>query len=205
MQISLAVKFFTRESRAYRHLVPALGHTRAPHLVGSRAQDLALLLTTVPGTPVKELGLDAAGWRTVHQQAGALCARLHEAGALDRGDRVEAEAPPLSAMASSRLRLSHVIKGDRPGRRGRLPGRDGTRAIGLCGLSPQYENGPPTLSVDRHRTSGPGPIRTSRRRPTSGSRSPCRSDTGFLAGPRRSAGGSPARKAAPKSSAVTAG
>ncbi|MEU9182781.1 hypothetical protein AB0C90_39570 [Streptomyces sp. NPDC048550] len=86
------MKFFTRESRAYRHIVPALGHTRAPHLIDSRAQDLALLLTAVPGTPAKELGLDAAGWRTVHQPPGALCARLHEAGVLDRGDRVEAEA-----------------------------------------------------------------------------------------------------------------
>ncbi|MBK3623311.1 phosphotransferase [Streptomyces sp. MBT49] len=98
LKVSPSVKFFTRESRAYRHIVPALGHTRAPHLVDSRAQDLALLLTAVPGVPAKELGLGAAGWRTVHQQAGALCARLHEAGPLDRGDQVEAEAS-LSAAA----------------------------------------------------------------------------------------------------------
>lgn len=92
LKVSPSVKFFTRESRAYRHIVPALGHTRAPHLIDSRAQDLALLLTAVPGAPAKELGLDAAQWRTAHQQAGALCARLHEAGPLDRSDRVEAEA-----------------------------------------------------------------------------------------------------------------
>ncbi|MEV6581400.1 phosphotransferase [Streptomyces sp. NPDC051582] len=92
LKVSPSVKFFTRESRAYRHIVPALGHTRAPHLIDSRAQDLALLLTAVPGAPAKELGLDVAGWRTVHQQAGALCARLHEAGELNRGDRLEAEA-----------------------------------------------------------------------------------------------------------------
>ncbi|MET9083613.1 phosphotransferase [Streptomyces sp. NPDC004237] len=98
LKVSPSVKFFTRESRAYRHIVPALGHTRAPHLIDSRAQDLALLLTAVPGAPAKELGLDTAQWRTVHQQAGALCARLHEAGPLDPGDRVEAEAS-LSAAA----------------------------------------------------------------------------------------------------------
>ncbi|WP_405562904.1 hypothetical protein OG418_00775 [Streptomyces phaeochromogenes] len=98
LKVSPSVKFFTRESRAYRHIVPALGHTRAPHLIDSRAQDLVLLLTAVPGAPVKELGLDTAQWRTVHQQAGALCARLHEAGELDRGDRVKAEAS-LSAAA----------------------------------------------------------------------------------------------------------
>ncbi|MEU3355131.1 aminoglycoside phosphotransferase [Streptomyces sp. NPDC037389] len=98
LKVSPSVKFFTREGRSYRHIVPALGHTRAPRLIDSRAQDLALLLTAVSGAPAKELGLDAAQWRTVHQQAGALCARLHDAGPLDHGDRVEAEAS-LSAAA----------------------------------------------------------------------------------------------------------
>jgi hypothetical protein len=108
LKVSPSVKFFTRESRAYRHLVPALGHTRAPHLVDSRPQDLALLLTAVPGTPVKELELDAAGWRTVHQQAGALCARLHEAGVLDRGDRVEAEASLTAAADGAEKYLARA-------------------------------------------------------------------------------------------------
>ncbi|MFF2790627.1 phosphotransferase [Streptomyces sp. NPDC058049] len=92
VKVSPSEKFFARETRAYRHVVPALGHSRAPHLIDSRAQDLALLLTAVPGRPAKELPLTAGDWRAVHQQAGALCARLHEAGELDRADRVEAEA-----------------------------------------------------------------------------------------------------------------
>ncbi|MER6778030.1 MULTISPECIES: phosphotransferase [unclassified Streptomyces] len=92
VKVSLGEKFFTRETRAYRHVVPALGHSRAPHLIDSRARNLALLLTAVPGRPAKELPLAAGDWRAVHQQAGALCARLHEAGELDRADRVEAEA-----------------------------------------------------------------------------------------------------------------
>lgn len=55
VKVSPSEKFFTRETRAYRHVVPALGHSRAPHLIDSRAQDLALLLTAVPGRPAKEL------------------------------------------------------------------------------------------------------------------------------------------------------
>lgn len=111
LKVSPSVKFFTRESRAYRHIVPALGHTQAPHLIDSRAQDLALLLTAVPGAPAKELGLDVAEWRTVHQQAGALCARLHEAGALDRGDRMEAEASLAAAADGAEKYLARA--GDR--------------------------------------------------------------------------------------------
>ncbi|MFJ1954576.1 phosphotransferase [Streptomyces microflavus] len=111
LKVSPSVKFFTRESRAYRHVVPALGHTRAPHLIDSRAQDLALLLTAVPGSPVKELGLDAAQRRSVHQRAGALCARLHEAGELDRADRVEAEASLNAAADGAEKYLARA--GDR--------------------------------------------------------------------------------------------
>ncbi|MEU8984784.1 phosphotransferase [Streptomyces sp. NPDC048309] len=111
LKVSPSVKFFTRESRAYRHIVPALGHTRAPQLIDSRAQDLALLLTAVPGAPAKELGLDVVDWRTVHQQAGALCARLHEAGELDRGDRMEAEASLAAAADGAEKYLARA--GDR--------------------------------------------------------------------------------------------
>ncbi|MFJ8794273.1 phosphotransferase [Streptomyces sp. NPDC102462] len=111
LKVSPSEKFFTREGRAYRHIVPVLGHTRAPHLIDSRAQDLALLLTAVPGAPAKKLGLDAAQWRTVHQQAGALCARLHEAGPLDHGDRVEAEASLPAAADGAEKYLARA--GDR--------------------------------------------------------------------------------------------
>lgn len=102
---------FTRETRAYRHVVPALGHSRAPHLIDSRAQDLVLLLTAVPGAPAKALGLSPGDWRAVHQQAGALCARLHEAGELDRADRVEAEASLEAAADGAEKYLARA--GDR--------------------------------------------------------------------------------------------
>ncbi|MGW1893964.1 phosphotransferase [Streptomyces sp. NPDC002004] len=91
VKVSPSVKFFSRETRAYRHVVPTLGHSRAPQLLDSRADDLALLLTIAPGAPASGLGLDSAAWRAVHSQAGVLCARLHEAGELDRSDRAEPE------------------------------------------------------------------------------------------------------------------
>ncbi|MCX5232374.1 phosphotransferase enzyme family protein [Streptomyces sp. NBC_00233] len=92
VKVSPGKKFFTRETRAYRHVVPALGHRRAPHLVDSRAGELAMLLSVVPGAPASELGPTDGEWRAVHRQAGALCARLHEAGPLDRADLAEAQA-----------------------------------------------------------------------------------------------------------------
>ncbi|MFG2439668.1 phosphotransferase [Streptomyces sp. NPDC048508] len=111
LKVSPSVTFFTRESRAYHRIVPALGHTRAPHLIDSRAQDMALLLTAVPGAPAKELGLNTTQWRTVHQQAGALCARLHEAAPLDPADRVEAEASLSAAADGTEKHLARA--GDR--------------------------------------------------------------------------------------------
>ncbi|MEU6210873.1 aminoglycoside phosphotransferase family protein [Streptomyces sp. NPDC047023] len=111
LKVSPSRKFFTRESLAYRHVVPALGHARAPHLIDSLAQDLAMLLTAVPGTPAKQLGLGRAEWRAVHQQVGALCARLHEAGELERGDRAEAEASLNAAADAAEKYLTRT--GDR--------------------------------------------------------------------------------------------
>ncbi|GLJ92613.1 phosphotransferase enzyme family protein [Streptomyces poonensis] len=111
VKVSPSEKFFTRETRAYRHVVPALGPSRAPHLVDSRAQDLALLLTAVPGTPAPGLGLTPGAWRAVHRQAGALCARLHEAGDLDRADRAEAEASLEAAADGAEKHLARA--GDR--------------------------------------------------------------------------------------------
>ncbi|GAA1237148.1 phosphotransferase enzyme family protein [Streptomyces rhizosphaericus] len=111
VKVSPSVKFFTRETRAYRHVVPALGHGRAPHLVDSRAEDLAVLLTAAPGVPAPGLGLADGEWRAVHQQAGTLCARLHEADALDRADRAEAEASLPAAADGAEKYLARA--GDR--------------------------------------------------------------------------------------------
>jgi aminoglycoside phosphotransferase (APT) family kinase protein len=111
VKVSPSVKSFTRETRAYRHVVPALGQGRTPHLVDTRAQDLAVLLTTVPGVPAPGLGPADGEWRAVHRQAGTLCARLHEAGALDRDDRAEAEASLQAAADGAEKYLARA--GDR--------------------------------------------------------------------------------------------
>ncbi|MGW7304073.1 phosphotransferase [Streptomyces sp. NPDC054835] len=108
VKVSPSEKFFTRETRAYRHIVPALGHGRAPHLVDCRAEDLALLLSAVPGAPAPGLGLTAGGWRAVHRQAGVLCARLHEAGELDRADQAEAEASLVAAADGAEKYLARA-------------------------------------------------------------------------------------------------
>jgi hypothetical protein len=71
---------FTRETFAYRHAVPALGPGRAPRLVATSARHLALILTTLPGTPLPQLRLTEAEFKTVHWRAGALVSQLHQAG-----------------------------------------------------------------------------------------------------------------------------
>ncbi|MFG2683099.1 aminoglycoside phosphotransferase [Streptomyces sp. NPDC048392] len=111
VKVSPSVKFFTRETRAYRGVVPALGHSRAPQLLDSRADNLALLLTMAPGAPAPGMGLTSAAWRAVHAQAGMLCARLHEAGALDPRDRAEAAASLAAAADGAEKYLGRA--GDR--------------------------------------------------------------------------------------------
>ncbi|MFF5962782.1 phosphotransferase [Streptomyces collinus] len=90
VKVSPSDTFFTRETRAYRHVVPALGQGRAPQLIDSRAEDLALLLTAVPGHPVPATNLSAAEQRAALLQAGTLLARLHQAGEIKGPDRIEA-------------------------------------------------------------------------------------------------------------------
>ncbi|WP_037879680.1 phosphotransferase [Streptomyces sp. NRRL F-5727] len=111
VKVSPSVKFFARETRAYRGVVPALGHSRAPRLLASRADDLALLLSVAPGGPAPGLGLTATEWRAVHAQAGLLCARLHDTGALDPRDRTEAEASLVAAADGAEKYLGRA--GDR--------------------------------------------------------------------------------------------
>ncbi|MEU1038620.1 hypothetical protein ACFYP4_16505 [Streptomyces sp. NPDC005551] len=97
LKVSPSVKFFTRESRAYRHIVPVLGHTRAPRLIDSRAQDLALLLTAVPGTPAKKLSQ-----RSLRQ---ILCEPRFEGRMQAASTTVTAGARPHAAAATCALVL----------------------------------------------------------------------------------------------------
>ncbi|MEU9303291.1 aminoglycoside phosphotransferase family protein [Streptomyces sp. NPDC048269] len=98
LKVSPSETAFTRESLAYQSAVPALGHGRAPQLVDSHAGELALLLTAVPGTPVKGLNMTTGEQRAVHRQAGVIIARLHQAGDVKGEARAAAEAA-FSAVA----------------------------------------------------------------------------------------------------------
>ncbi|MFH8404348.1 phosphotransferase [Streptomyces sp. NPDC018019] len=70
---------YTRETHAYRHAVPALGHAHAPVLVDSDPGRLALLLTAAPGAGASGAALGRAGRTELYRQAGGLLRRLHDA------------------------------------------------------------------------------------------------------------------------------
>jgi hypothetical protein len=89
--------FYTRETFAYRSAVPFLGAARAPRLVASTAQHLALILTALAGTPLSRLELTDAQRQSAHRQAGVLLSDLHQAGKLNRVTRAEAAAAVPSA------------------------------------------------------------------------------------------------------------
>ncbi|MFF4214124.1 phosphotransferase [Streptomyces sp. NPDC001796] len=91
LKVSPNPRMYERETFALRHAVPALGAGRAPQLRASSAEHLALLLTAVPGTPLKQLSMSTAEELRAHRQGGALLALLHAAGDLSGPRRVEAE------------------------------------------------------------------------------------------------------------------
>ncbi|MFG2958496.1 phosphotransferase [Streptomyces sp. NPDC048291] len=79
VKVALDPDAFTRETFAHRHAVPALGPGAAPRLLATSAAHLALIVTTLPGTPLTRLRLKEATLRTVHWRAGFLLAQLHQA------------------------------------------------------------------------------------------------------------------------------
>ncbi|MFE5219345.1 MULTISPECIES: phosphotransferase enzyme family protein [unclassified Streptomyces] len=91
LKVSSRPVMYERETLALRHAVPALGAGRAPQQRASNADHLALLLTVVPGRPLKQLTVTPAEEVRAHRQGGALLARLHAAGDLSGPRRAEAE------------------------------------------------------------------------------------------------------------------
>ncbi|OON77309.1 phosphotransferase enzyme family protein [Streptomyces tsukubensis] len=124
-------KSFERETWAYRSAVPALGFGRAPHLLGSDARQLTLLLTALPGAPVTRVALDPAARRAAHRQFGAVLARLHSTGAASAVDRrralESAHALPDEAELNLR-RAGSLIAGERAA----LVRRAAARAVRLA-------------------------------------------------------------------------
>ncbi|WP_371589132.1 phosphotransferase enzyme family protein [Streptomyces virginiae] len=108
LKISPDEQAFTREALAYRSVVPALGHGRAPQLLDCRAEDLVLLLSAVPGTPVKALRMTTTEEGVLYEQAGLLTARLHEAGATGESTQEVAEAAFLAAADKVEMHLAQA-------------------------------------------------------------------------------------------------
>ncbi|ATM24600.1 hypothetical protein SMD44_p10101 (plasmid) [Streptomyces alboflavus] len=100
LKVSPQAVMYERETLALRHAAPALGAGGAPQLRASSADHLALLLTAVPGRPLKQLTLPPVQEVRAHRRAGALLARLHAAGDLTGPWRSEAEQA-LQAAADS--------------------------------------------------------------------------------------------------------
>ncbi|GGU49665.1 phosphotransferase [Streptomyces violascens] len=102
---------YERETFALRATAPALGYEGAPQLRDSSPEHLALLLTAVPGRPLKQLKLSPAEEARAHRHAGALLARLHAAGDLSGPRRAEAEQ---ALQAAAEGAEGHLAKaGDR--------------------------------------------------------------------------------------------
>ncbi|WP_329127459.1 aminoglycoside phosphotransferase family protein [Streptomyces sp. NBC_01465] len=92
LKISPTPSFFARETRAYRSCVPALEPRQAPRLLASRPTHLALLLTQVPGEPIKTLPRIPSTHGAIHRQAGAWLRKFHGEQELVRDERGEALA-----------------------------------------------------------------------------------------------------------------
>ncbi|MGW1728203.1 phosphotransferase enzyme family protein [Streptomyces sp. NPDC002306] len=111
LKVSPRPLMYERETLALRHAVPALGPGRAPQLRASSAHHLALLLTSVPGRPLKQLTLTPTEEVRAHRQGGILLARLHAAGDLSGPRRAEAEQALHAAADSAETHLREA--GDR--------------------------------------------------------------------------------------------
>ncbi|MCQ9179260.1 aminoglycoside phosphotransferase family protein [Streptomyces sp. IBSBF 2953] len=69
--------FFSRETRALREVTPGLEPGTAPLLLTADPQQLALLVSSVPGQPPKSLSLTPADQRGLHRKAGSWLQRFH--------------------------------------------------------------------------------------------------------------------------------
>lgn len=102
---------FGRETRALREVAPGLQMGTIPLLRGADAHQQALLLSPVPGRPVKSLALTPGGERSLHRQAGSWL-RLFHGGLGDLTARVRQDAADEIARAA-RGADTHVERADR--------------------------------------------------------------------------------------------
>ncbi len=123
-------KFHDREVAAYRSWVPALG-ARAPRLVAADTAARAVVVTALPGHPLRGMVLDAADEAHV-QQAGRLVGVLHRS------------APERSAAAAT---AADKIKRHLDGARPYLAAGDEDRVLALARA---YADLPKPMLVPTH-------------------------------------------------------
>lgn len=106
VKVSPSATFYQRETRAYRHAVPAMGPEAAPQLIATNAELLTLLVTGLPSRPLTRQRLAPAVEAAAHRQGARLLARLHTAGEMSGAHREEAEAalPAAADGAEKHLR-----------------------------------------------------------------------------------------------------
>ncbi|WP_043271173.1 aminoglycoside phosphotransferase family protein [Streptomyces sp. CT34] len=85
LKIASTKASYDREVHAYRFAVPALGPGRAPRLQATDPDELAMLLTALPGEAVAPAVLDMNDHIRVHRQAGYLLRELHDRPVVPRG------------------------------------------------------------------------------------------------------------------------
>ncbi|MBM7168691.1 aminoglycoside phosphotransferase family protein [Streptomyces sp. G44] len=106
LKVSPRAVMYERETLALRSAAPALGTGGAPQLRASCAEHLALLLTAVPGRPLRQLTLSPVEEARAHRHGGALLARLHTAGDWSGPRRAVAEQALRAATDGAEGRLA---------------------------------------------------------------------------------------------------
>lgn len=102
VKVSPNPKAFCRETRALREVAPCLELGTGPLLLAASAHEQALLLSSVPGRPVRSLALAPAEQRSLHRQAGNWLRRFHgTTGDLTAQHHVDATAQSARAAAGA--------------------------------------------------------------------------------------------------------
>ncbi|MER6121678.1 aminoglycoside phosphotransferase family protein [Streptomyces sp. NPDC001795] len=135
LKVAPTPTLYARETRAYREAAPALERGTVPYLLDTEARHRALLLTAVPGRPVRSLALTPGGRRALHRKAGAWLRRFHgDARDLTPQDRSEAAGEIERAVDDAEVHLERA--GDLIGARERDVVRRHAAALELLGPLP---------------------------------------------------------------------
>ncbi|MEU6367827.1 aminoglycoside phosphotransferase family protein [Streptomyces sp. NPDC046931] len=109
LKVASTPAFYALETRAYREAAPALERDSVPRLLETDARHRALLLSAVPGRPVRSLALTPGRRRALHRRAGAWLCRFHgDARDLTARDRAEAADEVERAVLEAEAHLARA-------------------------------------------------------------------------------------------------